>query len=147
MRAHQTPSRSQLARSQSSRSQPTHDPLDAPLARAVEACHTCAEACLACADAGLDDPAVERLGRCIRLTLDCAEACSTTGPALARRTAANAVLLHRMAETCAELCRTCAAECDRHAEEHEHCRLCAEACRTCETACQEAAMSLGATGP
>ena len=140
MRAHQTPSRSHLARSQAARSQATHDPLDAPLTRAIEAC-------LACADAGLDDPAVERFGRCIRLALDCAEACSTTGPALARRTAANAVLLRQMAETCAELCRTCAAECDRHAQEHEHCRLCAEACRTCETACQEAATSLGATGP
>lgn len=137
MHARQTPSRSPSARGS----------LDAPLVRAIEACHACAEACLICADAGLDDRAVERFGRCIRLALDCAEACSTTGPALARHTAANTALLRQMAETCAELCRACAAECDRHGMEHEHCRLCAEACRTCESACQEATLSLGATGP
>lgn len=130
-----------------SRFPPARGPLDAPLVRATEACHACAEACLACADASLDDPAVERFGRCIRLALDCADACSTTGPALARRTAANTVLMRQMAETCAELCRTCATECDRHGAEHDHCLLCAEACRACETACQEAATSLGATGP
>lgn len=137
MHARQTPSSLQSARK----------PIDAPLARAIEACHAAAEACLTCADASLDDPAVERLGRCIRLALDCAEACSTTGPALSRRTAANTALLRQMAETCAKLCRACAIECDRHGVEHEQCRLCGEACLACEAACLEAAASLGATGP
>jgi hypothetical protein len=30
---------------------------------------------------------------------------------------------------------TCAEECERHAEHHDHCRVCAEACRRCEEAC------------
>ncbi len=134
------------ARPTPSRLPPARGSLDMPILRAIEACHTCAEACITCADESLDDAAVS-LGRCIRLALDCAEACSNTGPALARRTTANTALLRQMAETCAELCRTCAAECDRHALEHEHCRLCAEACRACESACMEAAKALGATGP
>lgn len=120
--------------------------LDAPILRAIQASHACAEACIVCADVSLDDAAAS-LSRCIRLALDCAEACSTTGPALARRTAANAVLLRQMAETCAALCAACAAECDQHVDEHEHCRVCAEACRTCERACREAALSLGTPGP
>jgi hypothetical protein len=117
-------------------------PVDAPVLRAIQACHACAEACIICADTSLDDAAAS-LARCIRLALDCAAACSTTGPAMARRTVANAALLKQMAQTCAELCAACAAECDLHIDEHEHCRLCAEACRSCERACREAAISLG----
>ena len=134
------------ARPMTSRLPPGRRAIDAPLTRAIAACHACADACLACADASLDDPAVARLGRCIRLALDCAEACATTGPALARRTGANAALLSRMVETCADLCRACAIECDRHGVEHEPCRLCAEACWACEQACREAATSLDADG-
>jgi hypothetical protein len=29
---------------------------------------------------------------------------------------------------------TCAEECDRHADRHEHCRICAAACRTGQAA-------------
>ena len=129
-----------------SRFPPARGSLSAPLARAIEACHACAEACVSCADVSLDDAAVS-LSRCIRLALDCAEACATTGPALARATASNSVLLRNMAETCAGLCEACAAECDLHVDEHDHCRLCAKACRACETACRDAAISLGAAGP
>jgi hypothetical protein len=28
-------------------------------------------------------------------------------------------------------------ECDRHAEQHDHCRVCAGACRGCEQACND----------
>lgn len=134
------------ARETPSRFPPVRGSLDAPLSRAIEACHAGAEACIDCADASLDDPAAIRLGRCIHLALSCAEACSNTGFSLARRRTANAALLRQMVETCADLCQACAAECDRHGVEFEHCRLCGEACRTCETACRDTAMALGSTG-
>ncbi|MCC8431965.1 four-helix bundle copper-binding protein [Reyranella aquatilis] len=118
---------------------------DAPVLHAIEACHVCAEACILCADTSLDEAAAS-LARCIRLALDCAEACSTTGAAMAQRTPANGALLRPMAETCAALCEACAAECDLHVDEHDHCRLCAEACRACARACRAAAMSLGPNG-
>ena len=122
------------------------DRIDEPLARCIEACLDCAQTCVACADACLAEPGVQSLGRCIRLTLDCAEACAATGPILSRRTHASAALLRRMVETCAELCRACAAECDRHAPMHEHCRICSEVCRACESACRAAAERLGVAG-
>ena len=39
---------------------------------------------------------------------------------------------------CIQACRSCADECEIHAEHGmEHCRVCAEECRRCERACQE----------
>ncbi len=62
-------------------------------------------------------------------------------------TEANAALVMRMLEACADFCGRCADECERHAGHHEHCRICAEVCRTCERACLQAAKDSGATGP
>lgn len=115
------------------------------LMHCVEACFGCAQACISCADACLSEEGAAGLGHCIRLNLDCADACAATGPMLTRHTHASPALIRRMIETCAELCRACADECDRHAQEHEHCRLCADACRDCERALREAALSFSAT--
>ena len=121
---------------------PTRNRIDEPLARCIEACFDCAQVCVACADASLAEPSVAHLGRSIRLNLDCADACAATGQMLTRRTPANAALLRRMVETCAELCRACADDSDRHGVDHEHCRLSAEACLACERVCREAALTL-----
>jgi hypothetical protein len=34
-------------------------------------------------------------------------------------------------------CQVCGEECERHADDHEHCRIYAEACRRCEEACMD----------
>ena len=129
----------------------THPHPSAPASDAliacIEACFDCAQTCMSCADACLAEQGATALARCIRLDLDCADACSTTGAILSRRTAANPALMVRMLETCADFCRMCADECERHAGHHDHCRICAEVCRTCERACQQAATDSGATGP
>ena len=90
-------------------------------------------------DACLAETGASALARCIRLDLDCADACAATGSVLIRRTAATSALMVQMLETCADFCRLCADECDRHAG--HHCRICAEACRQCERACLHAAMA------
>jgi hypothetical protein len=46
--------------------------------------------------------------------------------------------------SCAQACNASAAECDRHAAHHEHCRLCAEVCRRCERASQNVLSTLAA---
>lgn len=112
------------------------------MVRCIEECYGCAQSCIACADACLAEKIVETLRQCIRLDLDCADICATTGAMASRRTGSNQALLKRMIETCAEACRLCAEECARHAGEHEHCRICAEACRSCEQVCREAARSI-----
>jgi hypothetical protein len=108
----------------------------------VDACHDCAQACTACADACLGEPDLVHLVQCIRLNLDCADLCSAAASVGSRRTGSNPWIIKRLLDACAEACRLCAEECDRHAREHVHCRICADACRACEQACRTAAYSI-----
>lgn len=124
---------------------PAHASASEQLAACIEACVDCAQACTACADACLAEPSVADLVRCIRLNLDCADACEATGRTLSRLTGPDGGDTRRLVEACAEACRRCADECDRHAAMGmEHCRVCAEACRRCAAACDALAGSLAA---
>jgi hypothetical protein len=107
----------------------------AALTECIQACYDCAQTCTACADACLGEDTVQQLVRCIRLNLDCFDACVTTGNQLSRQTEPEWSLLRKQLEACAEACRVCAEECGRHAQHHEHCRVCADSCRRCEEAC------------
>jgi hypothetical protein len=108
------------------------------LIRCIEECYDCAQLCTSCADACLGEKDVQRLTQCIRMNLDCANVCLATGALSTRRTGSNEQLIVRMLDSCADACRLCAEECERHAGKHEHCRICAEACRRCEKACHDA---------
>jgi Domain of Unknown Function (DUF326) len=114
------------------------------LARCIEECFACALTCTSCADACLAEEDVQELVRCIRLNLDCADVCDATGRVLTRQTTAEPRLARSMIEACAQACRVCAEECERHAQHHDHCRVCAEACRRCEQACEELRSSIAA---
>ena len=113
------------------------------LARAIEECFSCSQACTACADACLSESDVAMLAKCIRENLDCADICDTTGRVLSRHTGYDANVTRAMLEACVAACKSCGDECQRHAAQHEHCRVCAEACRRCEEACRELLVSLG----
>lgn len=113
------------------------------LARCIEECFTCAATCTSCADACLGEEGVQELVRCIRLNLDCADVCEAAGRVLTRQTAFEPQLARQLLETCAQACRACAEECERHAGHHEHCRVCAEACRRCEQACHDVLSTIG----
>jgi hypothetical protein len=114
------------------------------LARCIEQCFACALTCTSCADACLAEEQVQELVRCIRLNLDCADVCDATGRVLTRQTRSQPQLAQSMLEACAQSCRVCGEECERHAHHHEHCRVCAEACRRCEQACEDLRSSIGA---
>ena len=107
------------------------------LAECIEACFACAQTCTSCADACLSEEDVADLRKCIRLNLDCADVCVTTGRVLTRQTEYDAPTSKAQLEVCREACGTCAEECERHAEMHEHCRVCAEECRRCQAACDQ----------
>jgi hypothetical protein len=120
------------------RTHPSSTTLDqATLARCIEECFGCLQACTACADACLGEQDVGELTRCIRLNLDCADVCESTGKILSRETAFDAGLAHAVVQACTDACGRCGDECERHAEHHEHCRVCADACRRCEQACED----------
>ncbi len=107
------------------------------LSRCIDQCFTCSQTCTACADACLSEEGVHELRKCIRLDLDCADICLVTGRVLTRQTEYDAPTSKSILQACANACRSCADECDRHGEMHEHCRICAEACRECAKACDE----------
>ena len=104
------------------------------LADCIAVCLECAQSCTACADACLSEEHVADLRRCIRLNLDCADVCDTTAKVLSRLTAFDASDARAVLQACAQLCRSCADECEGHTM-HEHCAVCAEVCRRCEEAC------------
>ena len=122
-----------------------HGPVDDVLVRCTDLCFDCAQTCVSCADACLGEPSVDELRQCIRMNLDCADICNATGTVTTRRTGTNDEVVRRLIEACAEACELCAAECGRHADRHEHCRVCAETCRQCERVCREAAIAIGTT--
>ena len=105
---------------------------------ATEACFNCSQACAACADACLGEEDIGRLRECIRMNLDCADACSAAGLLGMRQTSSSKTIAGAMFGFCAQMCRRCGDECMRYAPHHEHCRICAEACRSCEQACRNA---------
>lgn len=108
------------------------------LAACLRACGACEIACRSCADACLGEQDINPLRRCIRLNLDCAALCDATVDVASRTYSVDAAFLRAQIELCARICETCAAECDKHAHHHEHCKVCAEACRTCAEACRAA---------
>src|SRR5688572_1233673 len=109
----------------------------ARLVECIEACFDCAQSCIACVDACLGEQHINSLRRCIRLNLDCADICSTTGRMLTRQQHADLAVFRTQLEACALACRVCGDECVRYGEMHEHCRICAEACRACVKICQD----------
>ena len=105
------------------------------LAACIEACLACAQACTACADACLGEEMVAELRGCITTDLNCSDVCDATAKVLSRQTGYDAELTRALLTACRDACRRCEAECARHAQMHEHCRICAEACRHCGEAC------------
>jgi hypothetical protein len=103
----------------------------------IQACFECEQTCTSCADACLAESMVAELRHCIRVNLDCADVCATTGRVLARQTAPAYDLLLSQLAACAAACQSCADECQRHAAMHAHCRVCADACRRCAAACNQ----------
>jgi hypothetical protein len=113
------------------------------LARCIDACMDCGQACTACADDCLSEESVADLVKCIRTNLDCADVCEAAGRVLSRQTEYDANMTRTVLEACVQHCRTCGDECERHAGHHEHCRVCMEACRACESACRELLAAIG----
>ncbi|WP_238011266.1 four-helix bundle copper-binding protein [Dactylosporangium sp. AC04546] len=107
------------------------------LATAIDVIANCGQTCTACADACLSEEMIERLAKCIRLDLDCADVCAVTARMLTRHTGADVTVIRAQLEACAAACRACADECTKHAAMHQHCRICAEMCRRAEQACRD----------
>jgi hypothetical protein len=111
-----------------------HD--DDLVSEALTSLAECALVCAVCADA-CGNEHDDDLGTCIRLDVDCATICWSTAELLTRRPIVEPGIIMRALNTCAEMCRRCAAECAGHGERHAHCATCAEACEHCADACEQ----------
>jgi hypothetical protein len=111
---------------------------------ASEALFACIEACTVCADACLAEPHVDKLRRCLRGTLDCADICSATLRLVARQTDTIGEMVRQQVHACLVACQLCAEECETH--EHAHCRMCAQACRRCQEACNRLMGEISSSG-
>jgi hypothetical protein len=105
------------------------------LANSIDILLECAQACTACADACLSEIEVGALRRCIRMNLDCADLCSATARVLSRHTGYDVHLSVPLLAVAEQATAACAAECNKHADMHEHCRICAQACDRARRAC------------
>lgn len=113
-----------------------------PLSRCIEECSSCAQVCTLCADACLGAAQIPGLIQCIRLALDCADLCVTTGTIAGRQAGNNETVIAHTIAACAVACARCAEECAQHTS-HEHCQRCADACIRCEEACRAALQLFG----
>ncbi|WP_034388647.1 four-helix bundle copper-binding protein [Deinococcus sp. YIM 77859] len=117
------------------------------LAECIAACFDCAQTCTSCADACLGEQGhLTHLVHCIRLNLDCADVCGTTGRVLSRLTQPDQNVLRAQLQACVAACKACGDECERHARDMnmQHCAVCAQSCRRCEQACQNLLGSVNA---
>jgi hypothetical protein len=101
----------------------------------LRACQRCEQTCTACADACLAEEDVQGLRACIRLNLDCADACGALMRILSRQTQGDWRAIRSQLQAVGEIASLCATECEAHGTAHRHCHICAEACRECEAAC------------
>ena len=95
----------------------------------IEACAAALRACQACAAADIR----EGMNGCAPINLDCADICTATLNVLSRGSPHHG----DFCALCAHICRACAAECAKHAAEHQHCAECKAACERCAAECDK----------
>lgn len=95
----------------------------------MEVFMACAAACENCVSVSIYDG---KPLSCCPLCMDCADICML----LFRLEAHNSSWLKQLYGVCADICDACAAECEKHAGYHAHCRACAAACRKCSETCR-----------
>ena len=107
------------------------------VAKAIEACLTCAQTCTSCANSDVAEEEDAAMSRCAALCVNCADICTMTARILSRPFASDHRITHHVLRACVLACTSSAEECERHAAHHRHCATCAQACRACLHAGQE----------
>ena len=98
----------------------------------IDECLHCHATCLAtirhCLEMGGRHAEVKH----ISLMADCAQICQTSADLMLR----DSRYVSRACGLCADVCRTCAEDCERIDRNDEMMKECAQACRRCSEACQ-----------
>ncbi|WP_252314234.1 four-helix bundle copper-binding protein [Sinobaca sp. H24] len=86
-----------------------------------------------CFNECLQEDDVTAMTGCIRLARESADICGYLEQAITRKSP----FVKELASICATICEACAAECEKH--DDDHCQQCAKACFDCAEACRTAA--------
>ncbi len=97
----------------------------------IEILSACSVVCKKCATACLTENNFAKYSDCAKLNLDCAGITNITGELSVRGSA----ILNKQLDVCIEICRLCAAECEKHPE-IPLCNRCAEICHKCQYVCE-----------
>ncbi len=101
----------------------------------IGACFECGQTSKTCADSCLSEDMGQEMVECIRICLQCADVCNATGYMLLQRIESDESILRNQLRSCIAGCKPCCAECEKHADTIEQCRVCAESSRNCAEIC------------
>ena len=73
---------------------------------------------------------VKMMASCVQINRECAAVCWTSAALMSM----DSQFAKQFCNLCADICDTCAQECERH--DFDHCRQCAQACRSCAEECR-----------
>ena len=113
----------------------------AALQEAIDACSTCMQACVMCADAM---GGMEAMGTCASRCAMCADVCGTTMRMMMRPAGMERMAMVAMLEACIAMCAACMDECRTDADTSATCAMCADACEACDAACSRLLASMTA---
>lgn len=102
--------------------------------RCIDECLSCFRTCLETVTHCLEQGGRHAEAAHIRLLLDCADICQTSGAFMLR----SSDLHTRTCAVCAEICERCARDCEAFGDDPVM-RACAEACRRCAESCRKMA--------
>lgn len=78
----------------------------------------------------------KEMAACLKTSLECTAACASVARLAALGAGAPATAsLKKLAAACADYCRACAKECEKHKDHHAECGACYDACVACGKAC------------
>ena len=114
-------------------------PLDKAHADCLKACSDCATECNETFHHCVVQVAEGKKehAKALSLVSDCAEFCGLSATMIAKH---SAMMVHSCL-ACAEVCKACAAECDKF--DSAQMKACVKACRECETSCREMVKAMG----
>ena len=98
---------------------------------AIDALCDCVKASTACAMAMVEGGSMAAE---VRLALNCADVCDSTGRVLARGLAADPRVVAAMIEAAVVACEASATACGAHAKCHDHCQLHSSSAQACADA-------------
>lgn len=108
-----------------------HQMQDSDMARCISNCLNTQRACLEAISHCLEEFGTAHSGEHIQLMQACVETCNLS----VRLMSMNSDFHQQACELCFEVCRACAEECERYAD-NEVMQRCAKACRQSELSCR-----------